>query len=178
MQRDVGRASNPVLWFPEQKYLTHTERNLSWLVQGQWAVTGGWDELLSPCFTGSPVGTKALQCWGEGPSEVIPELGDNLPIEERCAVNLIISQRTVIFPRAGIFKPLNNTNYCYHSSNWSNQSGVWNIKLEYIIPKGIILAKFTPTDTASASPSPARGSHRLLCLSLTVPSLHSPCPPS
>lgn len=80
------------------------------------------------------------------------------PVEERCAVNLIISQRPVIFPRAGIFSLLKNANHCYHSSNWSNQSGVWNIKLEYIIQKGIILAKFTPTEATSVSPSPTRGS--------------------
>ena len=58
-------------------------------------------------------------------------------------MNLIISQRTVIFLRAGIFSLLKNTNHCYHGSNLSNQSGGWNFKLEYIISKGIILAKFT-----------------------------------
>lgn len=71
-------------------------------------------------------------------------LSDNLSVEDRCAVNLIVSQKTVIFPRAGIFSILKHTNHCYHSSNLSSQSGVWNIKLEYIISKEIILAKFTP----------------------------------
>lgn len=97
----------------------------------------------SSFFTGSLGTKKGPSVLGEDHHRQFCEPGDNPPIEERCAVNLIISQRPVIFPRAGIFSLLKNTNHCYHSSNLSNQSGVWNIKLEYIIPKGILLAKST-----------------------------------
>lgn len=107
---------------------------------------------VSSFLTGSLGRSKGPSELGEYHHRQFCEPSDNPPIEERCAVNLIISQRTVIFPRAGIFSLLKNTNHCYHSSNLSNQSGIWNIKLEYIILKGIILAKFTPNWNCFSQP--------------------------
>ena len=97
------------------------------------------------------VSNKRPQCCGRKASWVVLWPSDKLAIEESVQWTAYCS-KCCHFRRSWHLQPLEERQRCHHSSSLSNPSGVWNIKLEYIISKRIILGKSTPNRNSFSQP--------------------------